>query len=226
MVYRKFELRPNRKTFYNCDKPNNYYTVKEFSKIINQNVNTILNVIKDDSRIPDEGLAYWIVGKNVINIIRQDQVQNYLMNRNVSRQDEEKKNIEQDNLEINLDDISINGNDANSIYDARLKKLKLELIKQSLELQRAKNEVVSMDSISAIWLNMANQIKHNLLAFIPRISPVLAAETDPRICLSILENEIVDVLNNIISLEELKKEFDKNRNEKEGIINSDKEDES
>lgn len=211
----KRELKPNRLQF-TCNKvPEGWTTYADFARSVNHDLKTVSEAVEALGRVPEEGLGYWIVGRQVIRIIRKDMIEPYLTNRSWTRNENELENgndneDDNNNFEIDIDSI----NRSTNLNDAKLKKAKLENIKLALELQRTKNTLISMQSISAIWANMASQIKQNLLGFVPRVSPVLAAEKDTRKCMKILEDEIILILNNLISLEELKEEWDHNNEER------------
>lgn len=79
----------------------------------------------------------------------------------------------------------------------QIKKVQLQNEKQELELKKARNEVVEFEPIRQVVLEMGQSIKQSVLAMVPRLAPVLAAETEPHSIARILEEEFYRTLEAI-----------------------------
>ena len=86
------------------------------------------------------------------------------------------------------------------IGEARLHAEKLKVERAALELQKAKNEVVSLATVESIMLEAGQTVKQNLLSIAPRLAPLLAAEAAPHKCLKMLEEEIIQSLQGLAGM--------------------------
>lgn len=91
------------------------------------------------------------------------------------------------------------------IHEAKLETEKLKVEKAKLELQIAKNEVISVDEVKALLLNITQKVHQSLKSFIPRTAPLVADESDVHKVSMILEEEINSSLQNLSELETYRK---------------------
>jgi len=80
--------------------------------------------------------------------------------------------------------------DDNSMFNAKLSLEKAKAEKANLDLQSALGNLIPADQVKKEWLNIAQNVKKNLLAIPKRIEALLAAETKPHKCGRLLEKEL------------------------------------
>lgn len=76
---------------------------------------------------------------------------------------------------------------------AKYVKVLLEIEKQSMALRKEANELIDMTTERAILANLSAQLNGNASKAIPKWSPILAAEEDPRVIRQLLKKMFVDI---------------------------------
>ena len=174
-------------------KPEGYLTINEFAEKVNRTSTAIYAALKA-GKIPSKLLLDYqpLTGRRAV-LISVDALR--VMDGETRGR---KKKIELEKIKPPVEDVE-------HIGDIKIQKEKLLIEQKTLELQKAKNEVITASRVEEVMTNMGIMIKQSLLSFISRVAPLMAAEDNVVEIIKILEKEIKYTLDNIVDINALVK---------------------
>lgn len=188
-------------------KPKGYLTISEFAKVVNRSRGLVYKGIKEGKLIKGQ-FCYWqkAKGKQKVIVIKKDAADYFLNGYRPKISTPEKSSASKDIKDLKKGSVVHSSDYLEKVSDlAEIKahREKLHAYRQELELKKARNELITVERVEKLFGDMAIQIRQSLLALVPRVVPIMTAETDIHVNMSTLENEIESVLTNIIKMEDV-----------------------
>lgn len=89
-----------------------------------------------------------------------------------------------------------------TLNDANIEVKKLQVQTKQLELQKSLGEVMKVSEVTDLLSQLGQTIRTQLMGVIPRIAPLIAAETDPHNTVLLLKTEFHNILEKLSQIDE------------------------